>query len=625
MNLYDDNIRFLKKHYPALLTVVLDNNEQLDYERSTTRNQEPNLIVVKNNKEYYLHSKYNAEEEARKWTLSLNKDQVHSEHLLIIGCGLGYYLEQLIEYSTASSIYVYEPDTQIFNAWLRFRDVRKVLLNSRIRLFVVGEHDLRQTQLTRQIAVYAKESFYIAVPPTYNKLFQSIISNIYYKMKESFYAQLSNHATHIRFQEEWITNILYNLPYTIISTPVSKLREAGKGMTAIIVGSGPSLQYDIHFLLELKSSCLIIAAGSSIQALEHFGISPHLVVSIDGGIPNLRVFENVDTRQSPLLFCPHINYSILEHFKAPLIAAILDNDLITPSFSGGQELPVFNSTSSVTGTAIQAAVYMGVSQIVLMGQDLSYPGKQFYSAGVRHVSEEKMSDHLKNATQWVPNVDGGQNPTTLNMRTTLEDMELLIHLVSFQEVRVINSSRHGAVIRGTEWIPMDELVLQLSEISIHDFELSKYLMQMTVVEKVTSLNKLKIELQLLIKQTNDVGKWLEKLFSSIDILSEKVANSNINTISKKLAEVDKLWSRITRDKAFEVLYSLSLKHHIDIYMKYVAEIVETEDVRKKSKLIVDHLGTLVKAMDEFTPELLRILEDSMRRLDRFMDGLSLKN
>lgn len=625
MVFYEDNIMFLKKYYPALLTVVQNNDEQLDYERSTTRNQEPNLIITKNNNEYNLHSKYNAEEEARKWALSLNKDQVDSEHLLIIGCGLGYYLEQLIEYSTASNIYVYEPDTQIFNAWLQVRDTREVLLNSRIRLFVVGEHDLLQTQLTRQIAVYAKESFYIAVPPTYNKLFQPTISNIFNKMKESLYAQLSNQATHIKFQEEWITNILYNLPYTMISTPVSKLQEVGKGMTAIIVGSGPSLQHDIQFLLELKSSCLIIAAGSSIQALEHFGIFPHLVVSIDGGIPNLRVFENVDTSQSPLLFCPHINYSILEHFKAPLIAAILDNDLITPSFSCGQDLPVFNSTSTVTGTAIQAAVYMGVSQIVLMGQDLSYPGKQFYSAGVRHVSEEKMSDQLKNATQWVPNVDGGQNPTTLNMRTTLEDMELLIQLVSFHEVRVINSSRHGAVIRGTEWIPMDELVLQLSEKSIHGFELNKYLTQTTVDENMVSLNKLMVELQLIIKQTKIVGKWLGKLYKSIGVLTEKVAKSKLNTISKELVEVDKLWSQITRNKVFKVLYSLALKHHIDIYMKYVAEIVETEDVRKKSKLIGDHLGTLVKTMDEFTPELLRILEDSMRRLDRFMDGLSSKN
>lgn len=623
MGMFENNILFLKKYYPDLLTAV-DNDKQLVYEQTTTKNNEPNLIVVKNNISSNLHSKYNAIEEAKKWTLTLSDEQVHSEHLLIIGCGLGYYLEQLLEYSTASNIYVYEPDFRIFNAWLQVRDIRKVLSNRRIRLFVVGEHELLQSQLTKQISVYAKESLYIAVPPVYNKLFETIVRNMHHKVKESLQTQVVNHATLHKNQQGWITNILYNLPYVTISTPASRLCKVGKGMIAIIVGSGPSLKHDIHFLHELKSSCLIIAAGSSIQALEHYGITPHMVVSMDGGIPNFKVFENVDTRQSPLLFCAQINHNILEHYEGSLIWATLSHDSITPNFCENKEMVVFKTSTSVTGTAMQVATYMGVSQIILMGQDLSYPNNQFYSSGVKHVSDEQMADQLSGATEWVPNVDGGRNPTTLPMKTTLDDIELHIQMLSLDGVRIINSSRHGAAITGAEWIPMEKLTQQLSELPIHEFELSNYCNELTVEEKLINLNKLKNELKLIYKQTNDVGRRLKQLFSSMGSLADKAASSNINSISKGLVEIDKLWSQITRKKAFELLYSFSLNHHIGTYMRHVAEIVETEDCRKKAKLIVLHLGALVKAMDEFTPQLLRILEDSIDRLNIFMDELSSK-
>ncbi|MNM35905.1 hypothetical protein D3C81_466070 [compost metagenome] len=528
-------------------------------------------------------------------------------------------MEQLLEYSKAPNIYVYEPDIHIFNAWLYSRDVQKVLTDPRIRLFVVGDDDLLRTQFSLHISQYANKSMHIAVPPIYNKMFHSIISNMQSKIIEALYAQMSNQATLDTFQSEWVSNILYNLPFVMVSTPASKLKGIVEGIPAIIIGSGPSLQYDIPHLRDLQSKCLIIAAGSSIQALEHHGITPHMVVSIDGGLPNFKVFENVDTSKSALLYCPHINYNILEHYEAPLITAVLSSDSITPKFVEAEALPVFRSATSVTGVALQVAAYMGASEIVLVGQDLSYPDKQYYSSGIKHASKEQIDEQLREATELVPNVDGGQNPTTSKMKITLKDMELQIQLIALNEVKIINSSRHGALIEGTEWIAMDHLSDRWKLLSNINIDLNKLLIQLTNEEKAATLYKLKTELISLSKDTNDLGKRIKQLLSMMDNLADKLANGKIKSISNRLVEIDKLWTRITSQQAFEMLYSFSLKHHINNYMKYVSEIVETENVRSKSMLIVEHLGTLVRVMDDFTPELLEILSNAMVRLQRILD------
>ncbi|GGH33047.1 motility associated factor glycosyltransferase family protein [Paenibacillus segetis] len=619
MKIIDNNIKYLRANYPELLKVVKGNAEHIGYELTVTKNQEPNLVLVKDNKTFYLHSKYNAVEEAKKWIISLGAELLQVEHLLIIGCGMGYYLDEVLECSTASNIYVYEPDIHIFNAWVHSRDVQKVLTNQRIRLFVVGEDDLLQTQFTMHISEYANKSMSIIAPPIYNKLFHSIIDNVQHKMKESLYIQMVNQVTMDTFQREWVANILYNLPYVVISTPASKLKGGARDVPVIIVGSGPSLQYDISYLRDLQSKCLVIAAGSSIQALEHHGIIPHMVVSIDGGIWNYKVFENVDTSKSPLLYSPQINHKVLEHFDAPLIVAALSYDSVTPKLVEAEAIPVFRSATSVTGIALQVAAYMGATEIVLMGQDLSYPDKQFYSSGVTHISEEQIAELLSDATELIPNVDGGQNSTTMKMKITLDDMELQIKLISLNNVKIINSSRHGAVIEGTEWIAMDDLARRWGRLPKVDFDLHSLLIHLTDEEKLVKLNQLKVEFNSLSKQTKDFGKRIKDLLSNINTLADKLANSNIKTISSRLVEIDRLWTRITRQPVFETVYSFSLRHYINNYMKHVTEIVETENVRSKSTLIVNHLGTLVRVMDDFTPELIEILSDAINRLNSLLD------
>ncbi|GJM70143.1 hypothetical protein HMSSN036_23590 [Paenibacillus macerans] len=136
-----------------------------------------------------------------------------------------------------------------------------------------------------------------------------------------------------------------------------------------------------------------------------------------------------------------------------------------------QGVPCFRPTASVTGTALQVAAYLGAEEIILMGQDLSYPNDQFYSPGVNHMSEAAKGHFINKANEWVTNVDGGQNLTSEVMIIVRKNIEMNIKTLALAGVKVRNTSKGGAVIEGTEWIAMEELLLQLELLSVRDFDI----------------------------------------------------------------------------------------------------------------------------------------------------------
>ncbi|MNN13986.1 hypothetical protein D3C81_1270380 [compost metagenome] len=154
-----------------------------------------------------------------------------------------------------------------------------------------------------------------------------------------------------------------------------------------------------------------------------------------------------------------------------------------------------------------------------------------------------------------------------------------------------------------------------------DFDINKFSTPIINDQKKERLYKLKNELQLLSTKATDTGKQVKRLVSVIDGLADKVRNGQISSLSKRLTDVNKLWTSVTRQKSFEVLYSFTLQQHINNYMKHVADIVETHDIRKKSVLVVKHLGGLVKIMDSLTPKLIELLRESTIRIEIMIDEL----
>lgn len=618
MNVFEQNIQFLKKKFPELVEIINERSEFSDYDVVSTKKDEPNLNIKHEGKHLSLHSKYNAQSEAVKWISTVQENTNDMEQLLVFGAGLGYFLEAVLQHAEVKQIIYYEPDAHIFNQMVRLRDIRSILSDQRIQMVAVGGHEYVSIELAHYVSTRMLGSLSVIAPPIYQRMYGDTLQQLKVQIQDAVMKEASNQQTHDKFNKQWLQNILFNLPYTINWPSLRFLKDKWKGTKTIIVGSGPSLEKDVHYLKSLKGKCFIIAAGSSVQALQNFGIDPDLVIAMDGGIANYFVFKKIDTSRSPILFINQLHHEILNIYKGQMIFSRFQNDSVSEYLLlDAQNVPCFRPTASVTGTALQVAAFLGSNEIILMGQDLSYPNNQFYSSGVNHLPETIKQRTLARANEWVANVDGGVNLTSAIMSIVRQNTEMNIKALALEGVRVINTSKGGAVIEGSEWMAMEELIIGLEHLAVMDFDIqnkinnqlpSNYKEQYAI-----TINKVK----LLIRQVESVNKKLAKIATCIQNLDSSCNIRNSKQVNLKLVEVNELWKWITVQDSFTVLYSFALSQHINKYMKFVPRIVETMDPFEKAKLIVQHLGELIEEILDFSPELESILIQSMHRLEKF--------
>jgi len=96
-------------------------------------------------------------------------------------------------------------------------------------------------------------------------------------------------------QKAWVDNFKDNVENRVKGQyGVISLLNTLKGIPCIIVGSGPTLDYNIHLLKELQDKACIIACDSATKALLDYGIHPHLILSTDSKGAVAEFFRGMD-------------------------------------------------------------------------------------------------------------------------------------------------------------------------------------------------------------------------------------------------------------------------------------------------------------------------------------------
>ncbi|PZM67287.1 6-hydroxymethylpterin diphosphokinase MptE-like protein [Paenibacillus dendritiformis] len=615
------NTKVLKKHFPQVAELLKENPvDSSKYRTTTSHDGNPNIEIQKDDRVVAVHSLYNPEREAAGWLKSIEDKLGNCGHVLVVGIGLGYHLQYLLKKYPTKKYYIYEPDIQLLHLALKLRDLRELLSHPGIITLAVGEEDYVLTQLLGSISSLVTNKFEEVTIPIYKQLFGDTINKLHAMSKQIFLQYRSNYITQYYFEKAWFQNIVYNIDKVLVSKPIVSLENTCSDIPAIIIGSGPSLRDDIEYIKKLETKAMIIAAGSSVQALVHYGIEPHLVVSMDGGEPNLKVFQNVDTTHIPLLFATTIHHGIVEQNHKWRLSTRLNIDEVTPYlFSNSEEGidPSFISTGSVTGTCIQFAAFIGCERIYLAGQDLSYPNDEYYSEGVKHIEEEAKKSTIEAANEWIENVHGGKNRTTEKMIVTLTDIEILLSVLT--DIEFINTSSRGAAIKHTVFRPMKECAEDLLSLPDRERDWFKQLIHDIpaygdqVISTVGA--KLQSELQSL-KMLNSKLNNIIKLISELEHLNPNQKEKR----SKLLLKLNKQWGQVTGSGSFQSYISFALETPLSQYIRYVPDIVNEGNEFRKSKLIVEHLGKFVVRISEFIPFAEQCINEAVKRVDKIANG-----
>lgn len=579
-----------------------------EYSISSNANSEMNLQITKDTHIHYLYSKYSIEREMKQWIENASEQLEDSQYILLIGWGLGYHIRKLIQTYPNKKYFVYEPDHNTFSLAIEHIDFSNELDHSSIISVAVGEEEDYRDFL-EQFAERVADSFVQLTIPSYNNLYHGEIEQFTSVAIEMIKMKRSNLATYNHNSDNWIRNILRNTKYVAQFPSVHFLADQCKDKPVIIVGAGPSLQYDLDLLRELKHKVTIIAAGTSTQALLKGGVEPDIIVSMDGGEPNRRAFESLQTNHIPMVFGTFIQPEILNEKRRRLAYAILEIDQVTPYLLPNDEKYItFKSNYSVTGLCIQLAVYMGCSTIIFTGQDLSFPNNKYYADGVNHFDPSTIQDMTSNAHLLVENVYGETNNANHSMFVTLRDIEHLISM--FDHVRFINASRYGAKIRGTTFNDLNQIKDKwlASESKICIPELFDQAKQHREEILTGVINQIKRDITNLDKLNLDLLELL-RLFDKTRAMSTKT-----NVLKNSLLKISRNWSAISQNDTFKSYIQFGLVSYFNSYQRYISEVTYSTDSTYQFQILDKYLCKLIKIVLDYTPTLKKQLESTVEEM-----------
>ncbi|GGG84503.1 motility associated factor glycosyltransferase family protein [Paenibacillus radicis (ex Gao et al. 2016)] len=611
---YEANMSFLKQFYPKVHThleaVTVD---QQHYRVIYSKHGFPNLLLHEEGHDVLLYSQYDPMNEAQWWADRLASKVESKLNIMIYGLGLGYHLQQYAQAYPNHQLSIYEPDEQILLAGMSAIDLKTLFESCNVTDFVVGENKSLRDRMFFRFLKYMKGDPEIIAISVYDKLKsldKETFSNDAQYAIVNYYSSLRMYN---KYGLEWATNSMNNLAVTLATPSISGMKNKLEGMTAVIVGAGPSLEIDIEYVRELKKHAVIIAAGTTIQSLLHFGVVPHLIVSMDGSEANYNAFKDLSINHIPFLFTPMVKYKIMDEREENLFHVHFTSDVITKGIMALTEKdPIFTTNQSVTGTAIQAAIYMGCTEIVFTGQDLSYPLDQIYASGARHVSDEIKDLTIKSAVLTVENVKGGLNRTNNSLKTTLADIEEL--LGKNPQIPYVNTSENGAKIKHTVWEPMDKVVARLSNnIAIPDDFLIKQ------IRDLEGYDERRIRsIRATVYQLPEELKECEQLLRRIDQSIEKVQGLSITHPQKAyqaFLSIDKDWRVVVDSTVFNSLYLMIMRNDLSAFERDLPELANELNLINKSKLIRELMQPLVHKMLEYCPSIMEIVEEAKQRVE----------
>ncbi len=349
-------------------------------------------------------------------------------------------------------IVIIEPCTVLFSIALQTVDLTKLLTYKRLSLHVGIETS------ARDIVEFHKKTLPLGRTILFVHPYPSALVGNYYRQWES---ELVHHIRTVR--DMWHTvrrsgnrmlmNSIANLNSLFSGTPMRLLRNRFKGVPAICVAAGPTLDEALPLLRQIKGA-LIIACDSAVNPLMASGIQPHFVATADiypTNIAKLKPYME-KLRETVLVFGVESNpENVRTYLGERRVGVTAYNKLVLNWLDTKLNFECkFSRMTSVTHLALSFAAALGADPLILVGVDLAFIHGHSHSAGSAFYHHKDVKRLIE-----VPGV--GQ--TTVHAPEQLvTDRIILEEIISQLNCRVISTSLKGALINGVEIKSLQEVM-----------------------------------------------------------------------------------------------------------------------------------------------------------------------
>ncbi len=476
IDFYEKNMELLKKYHNSIFNNLSKPGRSAESEKTegyrgsegSAKHCDPEIfytsegkinlrVKLKNGNIVHLHDKNDPEKEIPQF-LNMIPENANGV-VLLTGMGLCYTPMAILEKrKNIQYLAVFDLMPDIFLQAMHHMDLSSMLSDPRLILSIDPEPDIDKVLAPASLALQLESIYDLKHLPSF-----ALDNEKYTNLSDSVF-QIANQfnlggGAILGGGRAYTANRFKNLTSMYKNGMIEDLKGKFKGIPAILVAGGPSLNLNIHLLPEIKGKAVILAVDSTLPALAANKVSPDFLTAID---PYDLVYEKFaealpQTRGTSLITSAWVAPKVVKAFPALNIFW---------TFSGrnmenwmqemmGGSVPT-GGASTVAHLNLVAAILMGCSPIVFIGQDLAYTG------GISHAENTVLTQNkaMKNLLEskdliWTEEISGGKVPTDrkfLNFKRHFED------LISTHKGNYINSTVKGARIKGTEAMALEDVI-----------------------------------------------------------------------------------------------------------------------------------------------------------------------
>ena len=396
------------------------------------------LVTIQNTRtSRYWHSKVDPLQEAWDKANLLYTPNVNS--IIIMGCGLGYLAYQLWKKSYESAhIYIFESNPKMIEYARQF-GVLDWINPEQVTIYSDEDPDTLFNKVASFESDYSRSIYFIA---------DWVTDDANGGLKQKLKDFTENQKAAIRYAERFDVNYYNNI--NLFKGTIEDLKEKQADIDKIrdkkyiVVAAGPSLNKQMDYLRCMQGVKTIIAVDGALKKLLSNGIRPDYVTALD---PNCSLFNYIDgieelTKDITLIADSVVYWKYIANYKGPIYRVCSSDSKLNIADREKYGIPDLGYHGTVSGLAIEEAVFFGAETIELIGLDLSFPGGKHHADGIGVNTSDKIDGDIM-----VTSVTGELVGTNATFEKFIREIE--VQIAQYPKISFIDLSDNGAYIKGT--------------------------------------------------------------------------------------------------------------------------------------------------------------------------------
>lgn len=562
-----------------------------------------------------LNSRYNPENAAKVWTQQFTESVKNDSSIVIVfGLGDGKAILELSKKKPDTGIIVYEPCQEIFWEVIGYPEVAEVICRNNVCVLVEGICEECFFHVLQELLNYSNYQLVVqAVLPNYDRLFNNEYKGMLGVYKNVVELIIYTRNTEIQRGIETQRNT-YALTkdmleqYSIVQLKgIAKKRQL-EDIPAILVAAGPSLDKNVQELKNAEGKAFLMVVDTALNTVLEHGIIPDMTMSIDSRKP-LTLFKNPAFAHIPIALSLKSNQEVVKKNRGRHYYEIDDMSYVSAMIeeTTGKECIQLPTGGSVANNALSLLIEMGFKTIILVGQDLAYPGGVEHTKAAYNSDGDKVDFKKKNYIE-VEDIYGNTVLTEANMNIYRKWVENCIGILG--HIRVIDATEGGAKIAGTEIKTLEDA---LQECCTRKIDTNIIFAENPYFSKEEQ-ERLKERICQIPQEIDDLEEMVKKglkLYANLDSLNckQKYNSSQIGKVMQKIGTLN------------EQIDSLAVSRMVQHYMTLteyevkgeILQYSEKDSVMKQLNDFVEQGTKLfkgyVEAIEELRKDIPLILED----------------